>query len=613
MNPIRPQASPFLSDKGLQLGFLIYGVLVVILALFHISNGDEGVYLYQSMLLMDGQWPGFDFWTVHPFWLYGIYGGLFKLLGPQMETARLFAAVSSIAVPVMMTIILRRLYGLRLATLGFLVLATNLLWLKTNIVATHYAISNLAMFGAFFLLVSKPSMSFMRALAIGVSLGIMVGTRLPLGLTIPAFIWWMWQGGLGGGQNTTSRAANLKYIVALGIGGFVMTAPDLIYFYQDPDRFIFTRLFINKELDAGFVGEREGLSFVGYFIYQRLVGYLNFFTNSVFWSGPQNLFFVIPLLVWPATATLQRWRNGPRPAAPFLDETGKMAFVIFAAVLIAYSIPLEVGAGHLSQAIPFILICLISGFWHFRQTETAGRSYSRFMLIVAIIALVPYSGSYLVHGAWQILFRNAGGMTQMGTNAQLGCWLEKNISPEDTIMSFYGGPAVNSGQIMPKGFEHAGHGGYWYQHADAKLEEIGSMTPSQFLNKVASGDVAVIIDDSIRENAIRLDHNKLAEILASDYVFHGSLGGQAFPFKIYLNKSWLSKAAGITPLPIETPPTASASLFREKGTEVFIKAAIGDVSSSLLHLPVDLAGALTRAMGASFRARCQSLLNGSPS
>jgi len=599
----------------LWFGLAGYGVFVLLLAMFHISNGDEGIYLYQSMLFAGGQWPGFDFFTINPFWLYGILGGLFKLLAPQMETARLFAAVSSFAVPVMMAVIFNRYYGRGLAVFGFMILAANVPWLKANIVATHYTVSNLALFVAFFLLVYKPSLTFLRALAIGISLGIMVGTRLPLALTIPIFAWWMWRGGVGSVDRAVGRAGNLKYIAALGIGGITVSLPDLILFFQDPGQFMYMRMFVNEELMKVDAGGREGLSFAGYFIYLRLAAYLDFFTQSRFWSGPQNLFFVIPLVVWPAMAALRRRRLGAVPSTPSLDETGKVALSIFAAVLIGYSIPIAIGAAHLGQVTPYMVVCLVSWLWTFRNAETSGGDtvdarYSRAMLTLALVVLIPYCGVYLVHGSWQILFRNAGGITQMSTNAQLGCWLEKNISPEKPIISFIGGPAVNARLTMPKGFEQAGHNGVWFRHPDATLDRLGIVTPSKLLDEVAAGDVAVVIDDDIRENFKRFDHQKFSKLLADDYIFKGTLGGTAYPFKVYLHKSRLTDAAGIDALPKETPPTANGSLLREKGVGSFLKAAIKDVSNSLLRLPADLAGALARSTGASFRARCQSLLNG---
>ena len=600
----------------LWLGLAGYGVFVFLLAMFHISNGDEGIYLYQSMLFADGQWPGFDYFTINPFWLYGVFGGLFKLLAPQMETARLFAAVSSIAMPVMMAVIFSRYYGRGLAVFGFIVLAANVPWLMANIVANHYTVSNLALFAAFFLLVYKPSLTFLRALAIGISLGIMVGTRLPLALTIPVFAWWMWRGGVGSVDSVVGRAGNLKYIAALGIGGIAVSVPDLILFFQDPGQFMYMRMFVNEELMKVDAGGRQGLSFAGYFIYLRLQAYLDFFTQSRYWSGPQNLFFVIPLVIWPAVAALRRWRHGPHPSVPTLDETGKVALSIFAAVLIGYSIPIAIGAAHLGQVTPYIVVCLVSWLWSYRNAEASGGAgaavtpYSRAMLTLALVALIPYCGVYLAHGSWQILFRNAGGMTQMGTNAQLGCWLEKNISSEQSIISFIGGPAVNARLTMPKGFEQAGHNGVWFRHPDATLDRLGIVTPSKLLDVVAAGDVSVVIDDNIRENFKRFDHQKFSKLLADDYIFKGALGGRAYPFKVYLHKLRWAGAAGTDDLPQETPPTANTSLLREKGIGSFIKAAIKDVSHSLVRLPADLVGALARATGASFRARCQSLLNG---
>ncbi|MEN8008010.1 MAG: glycosyltransferase family 39 protein [Candidatus Krumholzibacteriota bacterium] len=204
-------------------------------------DGDEGYYATAARLVSEGKTPYLDFFYPQMPLLPYIYAPAYKLAGSSLANMRLMSVAAGVLAVVLWGLMLRRRRpehaGILLA--GLALVAMNPYFLSWNVTVKTYALTNLAVFGAWWALDrGLHSRRLWWFAAAGLAAGLGVGVRLLYlpwaGMLALALGWLQWREG-GRGFRLGNMAAYLAGLV-LGL------APSMVFFALDPDRFHFNNL-----------------------------------------------------------------------------------------------------------------------------------------------------------------------------------------------------------------------------------------------------------------------------------------------------------------------------------------------------------------------------------
>jgi hypothetical protein len=225
---------------ALSSAFLIQFFVFAAVAHFRFVDGDEGAYLTDCRLLIEGQVPYLDFfYSQTPFFLYA-YSGWLRIFGVSLYSARIFSAVLAALTGTLLFGLLARwtarVWPGWLAVLLYLSSGQVCAWqtiLKTTAISTVLAV------GALFLLQCEKLEYRRKYLLAGLLLGLCVSSRIVFAaLFLPACLWALLDG------RTGSRRWTRPLWLA---GGFLAgLSPLLMLLSADPDRVIFDVLRVHS-------------------------------------------------------------------------------------------------------------------------------------------------------------------------------------------------------------------------------------------------------------------------------------------------------------------------------------------------------------------------------
>ncbi len=199
-------------------------------------------------------------------------------------------------------------------------------------------------------------------------------------------------------------------------------------------------------------------------------------------------------------------------------------------------------------------------------------------------------------------------MTQVMTATKVACWLETETSENDRVINFYALPTVIAKRKLPDGMSLAGQLHGWLGLPEKTLHKLGAKTVPEIEATLRSGNIPVVINDSVGESFRQAGLTGLPEILKEKYVSLGTVGGAQSPYQLYFEKSRYAQRNGRINIPSDLNLNkANLSVLREKGPSKFLEAVLADVALSVSMLPKDIMSSFARLFGRSFEQRCGGL------
>ena len=577
--------------------FSILFILFTVASFYHISSGEEGGFLYQINLVSSGLFPGRDFFSPYPFGFYAPYAFFAWLVTPSPEAGRLLSIMLTLGSTGLITAVLHRQYGIAYALAGLAAIIFNMVWIYSNIQILTNPISNFGLMAAYFFLAFPRRISPWHYFFAGLAMGIAINSRLimlPVSGVIVIFAFFI-------EKPEIPRTKYFKLVffnsVVGGLGIAIPAIPDALFFLQDPSNYMFLKitgpLSVMPHLEASW-----GQAFL-----ERAITYGGFFNLRVFYSGPQNLaiLFVIALL-----AIVEVWNRlkGKKIKLPGFDRPSLLAFVFTLFILLAYLPSPHTESAHLRQVIPFLILSLTS--LCSRVIAASGQSWKFRKSLMATIGvlLTIYVLGGLLHLAWQITYRHTGGISQMLTNARLGCWLEKNTSQKDQVLSFFVMPLQATGRKLPQGLETGNNWILWSKLPKDRMKKFGIFSTPELQNIMREGRIAIVLQDTFMRNLEQRGLASFSDILKENYIYLGSVGGARLPYRVYGEKSRFKNKPKPEDFPKDLQNAANMFLLKERGLAEFTTAFYADISRSLFMLPGDIAASTARLFGLSYEARC---------
>ncbi|MDX6423441.1 MAG: hypothetical protein QOI67_912 [Gaiellaceae bacterium] len=222
---------------------LLPALILAPLAVLRFVDVDEGSYAAASALALDGVVPYRDFlYTQTPLLPY-VYGAWAEVVGEHWLAIRALSLAFGLVTALLLTRHLFVRFGLRLAFLGSVLLATSTLAFTWYPPVKTYALTTALVFGAY-VLISRAEPGPRAWLAAGALASFAVQTRaLVVGAAL-AFAW----------ESIRTGRGLLRY----SIGFVVALAPTFIVFALDPRAFLFGNLGVHGvRSEGGLVGDFE--------------------------------------------------------------------------------------------------------------------------------------------------------------------------------------------------------------------------------------------------------------------------------------------------------------------------------------------------------------------
>lgn len=223
--------SALLSARGLYLAAaLLYAAVFIPLGLTRLVDADEGIYLINARMTMEGQMPFFDYHYPQMFLLPYIYGAWMWLTGPSWYGGRFLSSLLTIALGLLLVHHLLRTTRSRAAAgIGAVLFAsTSLAFVNLPLVKT-YAVATPALFLAYGLVTWGPA-RWRWALG-GLLVGVAIDVRLYLAAAVPIFV-------LAALAEDSRRRRMHEFLGGLAVA----LAPNLVFYLRDPEIFVFNIL-----------------------------------------------------------------------------------------------------------------------------------------------------------------------------------------------------------------------------------------------------------------------------------------------------------------------------------------------------------------------------------
>lgn len=350
------QARPVVTSALL---LLLLAAVFVPMSHYRLVDGDEGTYLLDSRLVMEGQLLFHDLFWPQMFLTPYIYGVWMKLVvGNSWYGARLLSALASIALGLLLFRQVRHLTGRQtwgvLAVVLFSFTSLEFGWLP---LIKTFAFGTLALFAAYAVLALSRSPN--RWFYGGVLLGLAIDIRLYVVVVVPAFLVELY---LDEWHDVRKRAMEVAHFA---VGLALALLPNQFFYLLDPETFIFNIVASHAT--------RSTWGFFGFFPQKIYVALQLLALNSA--EGAVSLQFALLFFTGCAAwvSSLATRRRLP------------LSSMIFITLALAGMIPTPTYAQYLSMTVPFLLVDVVA-FVATLAAEGAGAGLRR----LGAVALAAY-------------------------------------------------------------------------------------------------------------------------------------------------------------------------------------------------------------------------------
>lgn len=341
------------------LAALLYAAVFIPLGFTRLVDADEGVYLMNARMTMEGQMPFFDYHYPQMFLLPYIYGAWMWVTGPSWYGGRFLSSLFTIALGVALVHHLLRTTRSQIAAGAGAVLfaATSLAFANLPLVKT-YAFATLALFLGYSVLAWTSAR--WRWIVAGALVGLAIDVRLYLAAAILAFL-------LAAFAERDGRQSVYAFL-----GGLAATlAPNLYFYARDPDIFVFNIL--------GHHQVRSPLGLVGGLAQKaEMLANMVGINAAVGATSFQFGLLLLANVAWAVSCLVRRQRPS-------------LAVQIAGIVLVASLLPSPTYGQYFAILTPFLVVGAIElGVAIARDAATAGPALRRHLGAVAALLATLY-------------------------------------------------------------------------------------------------------------------------------------------------------------------------------------------------------------------------------
>jgi len=362
-----PPAVPITLDR-LRAALLVVAIgaalaaVYVPMALFRLVDADEGIYLLNAKLALNGQLPYHDFFYPQMPLLPYVYGLWMELFGVSWYSGRLLSALLAVALGLLVYAHVARLTGSRpLGVVAASLLASSTLGLAWLSVAKTFSLATLLLFASYAVVFS--SRHRWKYFFSGFLLGLAIDTRLYLVVVIPLMVIHLIR---------TATADRGLHLARFSVGLIIALLPNEFFLLMDPEVYFFNILGVHAiRTPFGLVG----LASQKLELLANLLG-----LDSTY--GVSSLQFTLLLLLNVAAlvATLRS------------KELPPLAAWIALAVMAVSLVPTPAYAQYFCVAIPFLIVNATFGWARLRDdlSGPAGRGLRPYAGALFAAFLVAY-------------------------------------------------------------------------------------------------------------------------------------------------------------------------------------------------------------------------------
>jgi hypothetical protein len=590
-----------------RIGFGLWVVYLLLVALFYPTGGDEPGYFYSALQMAEGKIPVVDFFALQPPLFFAPYTLVARFFSPAIEAARLVSVTSIVAVTAMVTLMAARSFGRTFGILAFLMMGFSHFWFYWNVQVIHYSISNLAMVAGFYILFTGLPGRRTWFLA-GLAAGWMANARLILA-PVALCHFYLCLRAARARDGASWRSALVEVAPAFIVAGVIMSLPTLALLVLDPQAWLFDFLTARAGVEAAvrWQGQDSWETVLNFLKMRWGATYTLFFwIDDTLKATVNNCILFVPLILagwnlWRAGPGARlRWRSEVK-ADPLITGSGWMVAGVFGIhYLTVLSAPY-----YLQGSIPFMTLGSLGLLAKALELREAGARRNSVCILAA--CLIPVMAYFLFWTGAHLIRRNEPSNGRPVASALVGCWLEQNTAADEIVMSYGTLPVSLAGRHLPHGFEY-NNGISWMFWAKNLPEETARrfhiFRGEDYLQLLRTDALRVIVDDRHLESELKRIP-EAAGLIAEKYRTLWTTGG-AFPYTVLIHKS-----AWRDDLPRVAPMGRSSLALKELGQGSMaakVRLALGDVSQSVVRLPHDVASAVARLVHAPYERRCRDYL-----
>lgn len=400
-------------------GFLVASVIVAqaILLGFWASqrgvNADEGFYLAASRAVLEGRRLYADVFFPQMPYLPSAEALLFSLTGVSLGAGRALCVIAGALGAGLLAAFAWRDQRRADVVIAVAVLyaASGVLLTSLSIVKT-YALANLALLAAFFLLTLPGQISWGHAFVAGMAAAVAIGVRLAIAPAALFFALLALRGGV-------------VAFVAFAAGGILASLPWLASVWQSPDHFWFC--------NVSFHSLRREMVGVGAMIAQKLRVVAKWFLvpqHLVLWSLVGAGLIMAPRRTWAAAATT-------------------------AVLAVAYALATPTYLEYTAQFLPFMLIVTIPAVaWLLDR-----RPYGIALIVIYVLAIYPFVRA----GGDDDVIAAKRSLWKLETVEAVTRAIQNETKPDDPVLSWWEGYPVLSSRRTFDGV------GFWESNVAKKI------------------------------------------------------------------------------------------------------------------------------------------------
>lgn len=419
---------------------VVYALLVLLLAAvfvpmscFRLVDGDEGTYILDARLVMEGQLLFHDLFWPQMFLTPYIFGVWMKIFGNSWYAARVLAALAAIALGLLLFRQVRHLTGRAawgvLAVVLYAFSSLEFGWLP---LIKTFPFAALTLFGAYAVL--SQSRSPYRWFYSGVLLGLAIDIRLYVVFVVPAFLVELY---LDERHDFRKRAME---VARFTVGLVLALLPNQFFYLIDPETFMFNII--------GVHAIRSPWGFLG-FVQQKIrtaLGLVTINNAEGVISFQFAILFFLSTVSWVSRALARR--------RPPLSST---IFVLLAFVSL---LPTPTDTQYFSITVPFLIVDAVV-FVAQLAAEGAGRELKRLFAVgvAAYVLVAPFDLYRYTLGGANLpgIFVHAAAETwHLSTIRAVARAIDGEIRPErPVVISFWPGYFLETkARILPKMENH---------------------------------------------------------------------------------------------------------------------------------------------------------------
>jgi hypothetical protein len=418
---------------------VIYGLIVVLMAAvfvpmsqFRLVDGDEGTYLLDARLVMEGYLPFHDLFWPQMFLTPYIYGAWMAIFGKSWYGARFFSALAAIALGLILFrqvfhIVGRRTWAV-LAVVLFTFTSLEFGWLP---LIKTFAFGTLCLFSAYAVL--SLSASRFRWVVSGLLVGLAIDIRLYVVFALPAFLIELY-------FTEPRLRERLMQLARFTVGLIIAMLPNWFFYLVEPETFLFNIIYVHAI--------RSPWGFFGYLQQKLDIALQLLSVNSA--EGVTSFQFTALLLV-----NLASWVS-----SAITRERPSLATMILVPHLLASLVPTPTYTQYFSMTVPFLIVNAVTFLAKlFAECGGARLRHVFATLLAAYILVAPLDvyrytvGGVNVPG---ISYNREARNWTIPTIRAVGQAIDREIRPERPVaISFWPGYFVETrASIFPKMENH---------------------------------------------------------------------------------------------------------------------------------------------------------------